>query len=91
MSLLTGLMMLESFDEAKEVANGLLASRIESDQAHSVAYHEGNTDDAHAYVKKVLELEPKQTVAGLRRAMNLKDQAYVERDLKALAHSGMPE
>jgi len=26
-------MMLESFDEAKEVANGLLASRIESAQA----------------------------------------------------------
>ncbi len=99
MSLLTGLMMLESFDEAKEVANGLLASRIESAQAHSaayralaiMAYHEGNTDGARAYVGKVLELEPKQTVAGLRRAMNLKDRAYVERDLKALAHSGMPE
>ena len=56
-----------------------------------MAYHEGNTDGARAYVGKVLELEPKQTVAGLRRAMNLKDRAYVERDLKALAHSGMPE
>jgi len=78
MSLLTGLIMLESFDEAKEVANGLLTSPIESAQAHSaayralaiMAYHEGNTDDARAYVRKVLELEPKQSVAGLRRAMN---------------------
>jgi adenylate cyclase len=70
-------------DKPKFVASHLLVT-------HSLVQL-GRIEEARRAAARVIELIPRVTIAGLRRAAPYRDTAFVERQLAALRTAGIPE
>ncbi|MFQ5937473.1 MAG: transcriptional regulator, partial [Acidiferrobacterales bacterium] len=58
----------------------------------TVAYAEsGQQEEARARAAKILELNPKFTIAKYTDALTYRDPAYAERAINALRQAGLPE
>ena len=101
-SLSLGLLVLEEYEEAEEILEGTLRSKIKHAVDRMsvlgnmvvVNYFKGEEKEATEYVDQILALDSNATVAMYRRKVFLrffKDQEFTERYLGALRQAGLPE
>lgn len=97
MSLTTGLMMQERFDEAKQVARDTLIFPVEDARANraalqniaAMASFEDDMDEARVYLDRLHKAFPTWSVSGVRNHCYFwKDQAFLKRLLAALEKAG---
>ncbi|MDD9918881.1 MAG: adenylate/guanylate cyclase domain-containing protein [Rhodospirillaceae bacterium] len=99
-SLIPGFLLLERYREAKEAAEGVLASPIEDAMATVVALRsltimarfDGDQKAAERYCERLRSAAPLLTVGGVRYQCNYwKDLVHLERCCDALRQAGLPE
>jgi len=90
---------LGEYDKARAISEGLLASSVVNVTIHPIALQtlaaisvfEGDVDRASQHFKKSISIQPRQSVATVRRRnYYMKNQAFLERFLDALRRAGLP-
>jgi len=100
-SLVFGLMHLGKHDEAKKIAEGLLASKDVADvRTHpaalrlltAIAVFQDDLDMARGYANSLMELKPEFSISKFkRRVAYYKNKTFTTRYLDALRKAGLPE
>lgn len=94
------LVALERYDEAKIIANGVLASSNGDARFRLatlfilavISVHEGDMETANEMVTEILNANPKANISDYQKRLYfVKDREFIERYLDALRTAGLPE